>query len=705
LKVSLKSENIIVILLIICSVLFFFHPYEWIAGARDPGVYVSTGVHIAKSGSIFIQDPLLAQMNTSIQEALYDVEPANVYGFISWADTNFKFQFPGFFITNLDSGTITPQFLHVFPIWIAIFYSIFGLFGIFYVNPIFGVLSIISLYLVGKTLFSWKIGVLAGLILILNFAQIWYARYPFAEIMTQFFILSGLMIFIQFSKSYNKYLAIMSGLLFGLAFLTKIESLVLLLPFFIYYAYKYLNKELNTAHYYFLACTGAVLIYSLFDYLIFSGPYFNFTLQIFLSPPPISILEVNANKSISNLDMISLYETVPGIILAFIGIILILFKKCRKEHRLIALIALSYSIFLFKTTISPDHPWWVRRFVPAFLPICALFTSYALYEIIKINKFGKYLSFFLAALLITNLVAASYPIMNHSEGKGMIEGVSELSNIFNENDIIIMGFSMEGGELSTPLYYIYDKNVIYLYKVNLIPELYIREMQTPDQVSKGIDYLLNNGHNVYMVFNPGNMYMDNLLFYLYANHKIEFIKTHNFSYRHLEPTLDRLPENKIDLKIISNIYKVSSEKPDADKSANVSIDMGTPSDSFYIEKGFYGPEKWDDDIFFRWTSGNASIRIPTPKNNSLQIIIYAEGFRPAGTPPANFSIYLNEYFIGNFTAQNRYEIYNMTIIKNYLKYPYSTLRINSSTWTPSETLKNGDVRELGIKINNILIEG
>jgi hypothetical protein len=359
---------------------------------------------------------------------------------------------------------------------------------------------------------------------------------------------------------------------------------------------------------------------------------------------------------------------------------------------------------LFKTTILPDQPWWVRRFVPAFLPLSALFASYALGEIIKVRKVGIYISIALIVFLISSLAVTSYPIITHSEGYGMIKGVSELSGYFKENDIVLMSFSFEGGELSAPLYYIYDKKIIYLYKINLFPGLGIRELQTPDQVSRGVDYLLDHGHDVYIVSSPDNIYMEKLLFYLSTSHKINFIDTHEFSYRHLEPTFDSLPKNKIDLHVKSNIYKVSMDKPTVIEEANLSIDIGTPLDVTYLENGFYGMEKWDDNITFRWTSSNATIRIPTSKNKDLMISVKAQGYRPENIPPANVSLYLNGYLVGNFTAHEGYEMHNMTAIKNYITYPYSTLQISSNIWRPSKSLENGDIRDLGIKIDEISVE-
>lgn len=704
-SITFSIEKILFIILIISAIFLFFQPYQWIAGERDPGVYVSTGINIAKTGSIFIKDPLLAQMNTSIQETLYDIEPASIYGFISWEMVNFKYQLPGFFITDLNSGTITPQFLHIFPVWIAIFYSIFGLLGVFYVNPIFGVLSIISLFFIGKRLFSWKVGALAGFLLILNFAQIWYGRYPLSEIISQFFILSGIATFIQFNRRNDRYLAVICALLFGLAFLTKIETILIIVPLGLYLIYIKLCKNLNTSHYYFILSIFIMLIYNLIDYFLFSRPYLSLLLESAINPPPMA---PDLSKYIGlfvSIEMFSWYMTKLGLILAIAGFVLIILKKDKKEKLLIVLIALIFSTLLIsKLTIFPDQPWWARRLIPVVFPLYALFASYSLNEIAEIKKIGRYISCILTTFLIVSLTIISYPIINHSEGYGMVKGISGLSEYFGDNDIILTGSSLEGYVLSTPLYYIFDKKTIFLFRYDLVPSLGNRQLIQPENVSIGVEYLLNHGYDIYFV-TQSHIYIEKILYHLATTHRIDFIDTYNFSYKHLESTFDRLPTegDKKDIQMNLNIYRISINKSIMIYNSNLSIDIGSPSDVIYLESGFYDREKWGA-VNNRWISGNASIRIPTPERNNLSISIRAGDFRPAGVPSSNISIYFNNNVIGNFTTTEGYELYNMTVDKDLLTHPYSTLRIVMSTWKPSDIKGTADTRDLGINIDKIFIE-
>jgi hypothetical protein len=251
------------------------------------------------------------------------------------------------------------------------------------------------------------------------------------------------------------------------------------------------------------------------------------------------------------------------------------------------------------------------------------------------------------------------------------------------------------------LFYIYDKKVIFLYKYDLLPNLGTRELNSPEKVSKGIDYLLDNGHNVYII--SSNIYMDNILYFLDGNQTIDFIGTHEFSYRYLLPSFNELPNIKQDAYLMSNIYKVTRGKTNLINPTNASIDIGSPLDFRYIVSGFHDREK-SGNITSRWTSGNADVRVPTPENRDLLIYISTGGLRPKNTPPALVNLYLNEHLIGNFTTQGEYKTYKIIANKEYLISPYSILRINSTTWKPSEYIGTSDTRDLGIKIDEISIE-
>ncbi len=212
------------LVLVILLGILYAHPGEWIAGGSDPGSYVSIGVHIARKGSILIRDDALARVPPDDREVLLNqpvVNPAR--------DGD---RFPAFYIRDLNNPVITPQFFHVFPVWIAIFYGLGGLQSALYATPFFGLLSCFAVYLLGRRLAHPVVGLLAMLLLGLNISQLWFARNPFADIVLQFFLFSGFWSAALLGSSLERQgpgklaAAVLAGTCLGMSHLVKLDVFI-----------------------------------------------------------------------------------------------------------------------------------------------------------------------------------------------------------------------------------------------------------------------------------------------------------------------------------------------------------------------------------------------------------------------------------------------------------------------------------------------
>lgn len=222
-----KNEDIYLVIIILISLFLFFKPSHWIVGGSDPGVYVNTGIHIAKSGSIIVHDEFLEKLGNDLKSYFYKIE--NRESFFQ-RSKYIGTQFLGFYITNVTSGEVVPQFYYLYPTWIAIFYSFFGLLGSLYATPFISTLSVVAMYLLGKKLFNKKTGLVASILLMFNFSQIWFSRYPNSEILSQFLILSGLFTYAIYISRNSPFFGVLSALCFGEVFLTRIDSYILIIP-------------------------------------------------------------------------------------------------------------------------------------------------------------------------------------------------------------------------------------------------------------------------------------------------------------------------------------------------------------------------------------------------------------------------------------------------------------------------------------------
>jgi hypothetical protein len=192
---------------------FLFLPgFPYGAGDKDPGVYTSHGVAIARTGSYLVADP--AADRTRV--------PAPG----SWSPGA---RFPGLWIDHADPRRLVPQFYHLWPALLASGYATGGLGLLANVGPCCGVLAVLVAALAARRAFGLLAGTLAGVLLAANMLQVWQAKYPTAEIFTQLLVSGALLAVVVALQTGWRPAAGLSGLLLGLAFLARPDSLLLVL--------------------------------------------------------------------------------------------------------------------------------------------------------------------------------------------------------------------------------------------------------------------------------------------------------------------------------------------------------------------------------------------------------------------------------------------------------------------------------------------
>ncbi|MCP4537680.1 MAG: hypothetical protein GY832_11070 [Chloroflexi bacterium] len=265
-----RFDAMAVLVAVIIGVLYA-RPSEWIGGGDDPAVYVSIGVNIARTGSILIHDQTLDDIDPEqMQALLYITEPALGHEGVL---------FPGFYLQDRDRGMVVPQFFHVFPVWIAILYSIGGIGLAMFATPLFGWLSVLTIYLIGRRLIHPGAGVLAMALLGLNISQLWFSRVPFADIVLQFCLLGGfwtLALLVERDEQEHPSaipIALLSGACFGLCHLVKADAFVVPVVVFGFVACNWLMGMLRRSHVYFLGVYVLLTVHAVLHGYLFSLPY------------------------------------------------------------------------------------------------------------------------------------------------------------------------------------------------------------------------------------------------------------------------------------------------------------------------------------------------------------------------------------------------------------------------------------------------
>ncbi|HAT75172.1 MAG TPA: hypothetical protein DCS28_04000 [Candidatus Moranbacteria bacterium] len=155
------------------------------------------------------------------------------------------------------------------------------------------------------------------------------------------------------------------------------------------------------------------------------------------------------------------YNILPFLLIGLTGISYFIWKK-RYDLLVPFFIILPIFIYLIHPGISIDHPWMLRRFSFAIIPL-GIFCAVLIID----RLFSKKLYFFpLAFILVAGNLFFSTPYWNFSENKNLLAQTKTLSENFDNNDLILVdrlasgnGWSM----ISGPLNFLYGKQAAYFF--------------------------------------------------------------------------------------------------------------------------------------------------------------------------------------------------------------------------------------------------
>jgi len=244
--------------LLLLAASLFLRPGETLLGDGDAGVYYDTGVAIARTGGIVQHDATLAGIvgDTATARHILQATPHWRYRFLD------GIPHIGFFALGT-TGDVMPQFMHLWGAWLAVFAGLFGVPGPAYAPPLCGLLGVASVTLLGRRLFGWPVGLIAGLFLTLNGIEVWFVRQTYTEPFQQWALLAALFGFALLEArrddSTMRLGATVAAVALGNAALVHIQTLFLL-PLVVAYALVlWLMRSWRPAHTWFFALFGGFL--------------------------------------------------------------------------------------------------------------------------------------------------------------------------------------------------------------------------------------------------------------------------------------------------------------------------------------------------------------------------------------------------------------------------------------------------------------
>ncbi|MBI2357077.1 hypothetical protein HYV12_03455 [Candidatus Dojkabacteria bacterium] len=253
---KIKVDFILVSILILATG-FRLSPSLYLEGGQDQGVYVSMSKQYEVNKSLYIKDSLLDKLNSN-QKELYKRNDLNKVTALKSSDNSeFDYQF---------------SFYPLHPLWMSLTGFLAGDGNRAQYLTLVSILSILNIYLLARGVTKSRVvGNLSALLLAINPAHIFFSNFPVTEI---------LMLFLTSGGFYYLYKAtvvrpnrvslslLISVLLFGLSFFTRITSVIMMPVFAFMYLSLMQNRDINrVAFQKFFLGLSALWITSLLFYL------------------------------------------------------------------------------------------------------------------------------------------------------------------------------------------------------------------------------------------------------------------------------------------------------------------------------------------------------------------------------------------------------------------------------------------------------
>lgn len=229
------AESVFLILWSVAAGWLFFRPHEYVLGAADAGVYISLGSSIAREGSILIQDETLANLDAGLFPALLrTLPPGQVAPY---------YLLPGYYVIGEPAGEITPQFYPLYPVWLAVASGLVSqtatdasaaipdtVRAMLLLNGLWAMLGALAVYLIVRQFAGWEIAALALMALSITALQVWFARYPTTEVLTQYALWGGVYALGMWlgGERPGALWALLAGVSLGIVYLVRVDMLVLL---------------------------------------------------------------------------------------------------------------------------------------------------------------------------------------------------------------------------------------------------------------------------------------------------------------------------------------------------------------------------------------------------------------------------------------------------------------------------------------------
>lgn len=727
----------------------FFPASEYVMGGKDPGLYVNEGIQIAQHGSMMIHDPVLAAVPEEFRPLFLSIDPVEVE---QGLDEGLRFM--GFFVANRSRGEVMGQFPHAFPVWVAIGYGLDGLSGARRAAGAWAILGLIAVYFAAARLVGRAPAFIGALLLAINVAEIWYAKYPNSELMQQSLLFAGFLALARAYRDDDRFFVPVAAVLLGTMMFVRLDSLVLLACVSAGLLLLVADgKRLGWAFIVPLAaCLAVAAAY-------FTGPLRAYTAIPLLQLGGLRTLSVGAGSIIASvlvaqmvrrrwpvlvaavqpwvpramaaglvvaaayayflrlpagrlaehdayaLRVFGWYVQPLGLVAAVAGLAAIIWTRFWKDPVLLTAGTLASGFFFYKIRIYPEHFWQARRYLPIILPLACVMMAAAAFVAWRAREVRAGGPAPAEARIRTGVLWLGGPLAVVATIAWFFVAASRpILNHVEYAGLIPALERLAGGFTDRDLVLVEPRNasdahvlatpLAYIYARNVLLFSSLRPNRA--QLEQFLAWAGGRYDRVYLVADGGfSMASPNIAV---TPERIE-----NFSvpeYASLRNAYPREVRYKpFDLYLYRLQFSAKALPP-------VDVDVGG-FDNAWVFRMF--TRQVQDDVTYRWLGGRSFASLPIQASTRAIVLRAGDGGRPARAGAAEVEVSLNDHPLGKITVSGGFRDYRIAVPPEVAAAaasgPLSPLvRFVSTTWIPKRVLGGVDDRALGVMLDRIRTE-
>ncbi len=716
----------------------FFPSSEYVIGGKDPGTYLNEGVQIAQRGALVIRDPVVAAVPAFARDLFFPSHEREDY---------YGIRFMGFFVKDPAAGSVVGQFPHLFPASIAIGYGIDGLTGARRTVGAWAILGVLAVYFTGARLAGRTAAAAAAALLTLHVVEVWFSRYPNAEVVMQALLFAALLANARAHVDRDPFFAPVAGALLGLMLFLRFDAVLGIAGVAGGLALSAFNGQRPRLSFLLVFAAAAALAtgyllgpmraYADLPIVFLSHlPWWQYVVIGLTIPgvagalwaaaryPPVRVQVVRWAPAVLTVTLAALaayallfrhpggrlaahdayalrtftdfYLSLPALIAALVGIGLVARAAFWRDPALFVTLAVFSCFFFFKIRIVTDHFWMTRRFLPVILPAALLFACAAALSGSRGGWKGAaalrtLVGIAFVALLATQYGRASRPLLHHVEYAGLIPRIERLAADIGNEDLVIAESRDAGGDvhvLALPLAYIYAKQVLVLNSAR------------PDKpvFAAFLDWARTHYSRVLFVGGGGT----DLLSHRYG---VVPLASERFQVPEYDAPLDAYPRFVRAKEFDYGVYAFTPAP--AATGPRFELDLGFQDDLHVLR--FHAKEQAGGRTI-RWSRATSFVAVTTVHESARNVVlVMSNGGRPAAAPAPAVEVYFHGELLGTVMVADGFEAYSVPIPPGLAARAAALgdpveLKLLTAVWNPHRIIGSADDRDLGVMVDRVAVQ-